>query len=73
MEKDTVLNILKATENLLHCDDIASAKEYVRLEIDNLEGTTPQKCKSPFKNSTFYHCDKCLNKNCPDNTNKQSS
>ncbi len=70
MEKNRVLDILKATENLLHFNDIASAKEYVRLEIDNLEGTTPKKCKSPFRNSNFYYCDKCTNKNCPANENK---
>lgn len=73
MEKNVVLDILKSTENLLHCNNLPLAKEYVRLEIDNLEGTTPQKCRSPFKNSAFYHCDKCLNKNCPDNRNQKSS
>ncbi len=53
MEKDVVLNILKATKNLLFYNDIVLAREYVQLEIDNLEGTTPKKCKSPFKNSRF--------------------
>ncbi len=71
MEKDVVLNILKATKNLLFYNDIVSAKEYVQLEIDNLEGTTPKKCKSPFRNSHFYYCDKCSNKNCPDNKNNE--
>ena len=67
MEKNVVLDILKATENLINYNDIVSAKEYIRLEIDNLQGTTPQKCKSRF--SSFYYCDKCTNRNCPDNRN----
>lgn len=67
MEKNAALDILKATEKLLYYDDISFAKEYIRLEIDNLEGTTPKKCRSKFSN--FYYCDKCTNKNCPDNKN----
>ncbi len=69
MKKSIVLDILKAIKNLLCYNDISSAKEYIQLEIDNLQGNTPLKCKTTFSKSYFYYCNKCSNKNCPDNRN----
>ncbi|MCI9039766.1 MAG: hypothetical protein HFJ29_07920 [Clostridia bacterium] len=68
MEKNIVLEILKSTENLLYYNDLTSAKEYIRLEIENLEGITPKKCRNTIY--PFFFCDRCSNKNCPDNENK---
>lgn len=64
MEKNVVIDILKNVENLLFNHEIYIAKEYVRLEIENLEGVTPDKCKFISKP---FHCDVCHNLNCPDN------
>lgn len=68
MDKNIILNILKSAENLLVRNEISIAKEYIRLEIENLEGITPNKCRFISKPS---HCNICHNLNCPDNKNKQ--
>ena len=67
LEKQIVLDILKRTKNLLAHNAIFEAKEYLELEIHNLEGTTPQNCNNIFKS---FFCKKCSNLNCPANKNR---
>lgn len=65
IEKDVILDILRRIQALINRDKVYYAKEYIRLEIENFEGFTPKKCKNTIYE--FYYCDKCSNKNCPDN------
>lgn len=66
MEKQNMIDILKRINNLLDNDDIFNTKEYIKLEIDNLIGRTPFKCKKNGKYSSYF-CKDCYNINCPDN------
>ena len=73
IEKQNVIEILKAIDNLLSRNDIVNTKEYIKVEIDNLEGKTPEKCKGIFKNFKGFNsslCNYCSNTNCPDNKGK---
>ena len=65
IEKDVILDILKRIQLFMNCNEIYYAKEYIKLEIENFERITPKKCKNTIYE--FYYCDKCSNKNCPDN------
>jgi len=65
-----MLNILKRIKILLERDSLDTAKDYIRLEIDNLNGTTEDRCK----NTKYYfydcYCKYCSNLNCLSNKNR---
>ena len=68
MEKKDVLEILHRIHGCLSYGKVDIAKEYLELEIENLQGITPKKCKNTIYK--FNYCDKCQNLNCPDNRNE---
>ena len=45
MEKEKFLEILKRIQLFLENDDLFEAKEYINLEIENIEGITEKNCK----------------------------
>ena len=70
MEKEKFLEILKRIQLFLENDDLFEAKEYIKLEIENIEGITEKNCKNTYYSSYDYYCKKCSNFNCNDNCNK---
>lgn len=70
MDKDKVIEILNQIQVCLKYNSIENAKEYIQIEIDNLNGETEKKCQ----NTQYYfydnYCQYCSNLNCNKNINK---
>lgn len=70
MEETKMIKILDILRNLLRADNIYEAREYVKIELENLTGVTEEKCK----NTKYYFydcfCKYCSNTNCSSNKNK---
>lgn len=62
IKKQAVIDILKRINVLLIKGAYFEAREYIRIEIENLEGKTPKKCKNEIG-----YCKICRNINCPNN------
>lgn len=63
MENIRFLEIIGRIKSCLLNNDKYIAKEYLRLEINNLRGQTEKKCMNKKRFSKSY-CNYCLNKNC---------
>ena len=66
MENTRFLEVLNRIRSCLLSDDKYTAKEYLRLEVENLEGKTEKKCENKLYFGTSY-CKYCLNQNCNEN------
>lgn len=72
MKEEILLETIYRIQNFIENKQIAEAKDYVKLEIDNLTGATEERCKN-----TKYHfyptfCKYCSIKNCISNPNNPS-
>lgn len=67
MQNEKMLEILRRIQICLKRDSLDIAKDYVRLEIDNLKGITQEKCNSKYYFCDDYYCKKCHNLNCTNN------
>ncbi len=71
MEETKMIKILDILSNLLNRDNLYVAREYLKIEIENLTGVTEEKCK----NTRYYFyncfCKYCSNANCNSNRNKE--
>lgn len=68
MEETKMLKILDTVRVLLEKDCLFEAKEYIRIEIENLKGITQKKCR----NTKYFfgnYCKYCSNLNCSENEN----
>ena len=66
MEKKDVINILEKIKICLDRNSIYEAKEYIRIEIENLKDITPKKCEKKGR-----YCAECSNLNCSKNVNNK--
>ena len=70
MEELKLLEILKRVKNILeYKSNLFIAKEYTRLEINNLKGLTQESCKNTMYHFYPDYCKYCSNINCQDNKN----
>ena len=60
MEKDKVIDILKMIQVCLKHNSIENALDLIQIEIDNLNGITPQKCKNTKYHFYDYYCQYCI-------------
>lgn len=67
-----MLEILKRIKNCLEHKALYEAREYTRLEIDNLKGITEKNCKSSKYYCDSWYCKECKNFNCTGNMNELS-
>lgn len=65
IESKKMLNILKQIELLIDMGWKDEAIELANIEIDNLQGLTPLKCKNRAEDKDY--CKKCHNTNCEKN------
>jgi hypothetical protein len=72
MEEANMIYILDRIRKLLEDNKLFEAQEYVQLEIDNLSGTTPERCKDTKYHFYPTYCKYCSNMNCISNTNKEN-
>lgn len=68
MKNISFLEILNRIKSCLLNDDNYVAKEYLRLELENLQELTEKKCENKRYFGKSY-CKYCLNENCNDNRN----
>ena len=66
MENTRFLEVLNRIRSCLLNNDKYVAKEYLRLEIDNLKGQTEKRCMNKKRFGKSY-CKNCLNANCSEN------
>ena len=66
MKNISFLEILNRIKSCLLNDDNYVAKEYLRLELENLQELTEKKCENKRYFGKSY-CKYCLNENCNDN------
>lgn len=69
METKKFLEIIKRIEILIENNSLFETKEYIRVEIENLEGITEKHCKNSYYSFHDYYCKKCTNFNCNSNCN----
>lgn len=72
MKYEKMLEILSRIQICLERDSLDIARDYVRLEIENLQGITERKCKSSRYYCNDWYCRKCRNFNCSGNMNELS-
>lgn len=68
MKEQRLLQVLYRIRACLRDEDWSTASQYTSLEIENIEGVTPTKCKSRI-DSDYYYCDRCRILNCSNNVN----
>ena len=68
MKNISFLEILNRIKSCLFNDDNYVAKEYLRLELENLQELTEKKCENKRYFGKNY-CKYCLNVNCNSNKN----
>ena len=66
MENIRFLEVINRIKSCLLNNDSYIAKEYLRLEIKNLQELTEKKCENIKYFGTSY-CNYCLNENCNEN------
>lgn len=69
MEEKTLLEIIYRIKNLLGRNEIFEAKEYIELELNNLNGITQEQCKNTKYHFYPTYCKYCSNTNCESNRN----
>ena len=72
MEKIKMLEILKRIKNCLEHKALYEAREYTKLEINNLKGITEKECKNSRYYCNDWYCKECRNLNCTGNMNELS-
>lgn len=68
----TLLEILNRLKIFLDRKEISYAKDYVLLELENFNDTTPYTCKNVLYDNYDYFCKICTNFNCSSNKNKRN-
>ena len=70
MNEDMMLKVLNRIQMFIDKEELSYAKDYIRLEINNLTGLTPKLCKGSLYYPTYdWFCKSCSNRNCSDNQN----
>ena len=69
MEEKTLLEIINRIKNFIEHNNIFEAKEYIELELNNLNGTTQQQCQNTKCHFYPTYCKYCSNINCESNRN----
>lgn len=69
MDNNTLIDILNKIRACVEYDLLDTAKDLLKLEIENLKGTTPKRCFDTFSQTNNWHCKNCCNMNC--NYNKK--
>ena len=69
MEELKLLEILKNIRNLLENNFLYEAKQYIQIEINNIDGTTEKNCKNTYYYFYDTYCKWCSNYNCSSNKN----
>ena len=64
MKETQMLEILTRIKCLIERSSLDTVKEYVILEIENLQGITEQKCKNTKYFFYDSYCKYCSNENC---------
>ena len=72
MQNEKMLEILKRVQICLERNSLYEAREYIKLEIDNLKGVTEKNCKSSKYYCDGWYCNQCMNFNCSGNMNELS-
>ena len=72
MENKQFLEILYRIKACLSKEDWYIAREYTKLEINNLKGITEKNCKSSKYYCNSWYCKECKNLNCSGNMNELS-
>lgn len=72
MQNEKMLEILKRVQICLERNSLYEAREYIKLEIDNLKGITEKNCKSSKYYCNDWYCRECRNFNCSGNMNELS-
>ena len=67
-----MLEILKRIRICLEHRALYEAREYTKLEINNLKGITEKNCKSSRYYCDDWYCNQCKNLNCSGNMNELS-
>lgn len=70
MKETEMLEILDRIRNLLESCSPDVTKQYVELEIENLVGTTTERCKNTKYYFYNWYCKFCSNANCISNRNR---
>lgn len=69
MEEKTLLEIINRIKNFIEHNNIFEAKEYIELELNNLNGTTQLQCQNTKYHFYPTYCKYCSNINCESNRN----
>ncbi len=69
MDEQEVINILNKIHICLKNNSKNTAKDLIKIEIENLKGITKEKCKHTKYYYYDYYCRYCNNLNC--NSNKR--
>ena len=69
MEEEQMLDVLYAIKRFLEKDEISYAKDYIDIQLNNIKGLTPERCKDTIYHFYQSYCKYCSNENCPDNQN----
>lgn len=70
MEELKMLEILNRIKICIERDSLDIAKDLIELEIENLKGTTEQRCKNTKYYYYDWNCKYCNNLNCSSNQNR---
>lgn len=70
MQNEKMLEILHRIQICLERDSLDIARQYIKLEIENLQGITQEQCKSKFYYCDEFYCKTCHNLNCSNNLNE---
>lgn len=69
MEELKMLKVLNRIKVCIERDSLDIAKDLTKLEIENLQGITEQKCKENRLYCDNWYCYYCSNTNCSGNLN----
>ncbi len=72
MENQKFLEILYKLRACLSNKDWFIAREYIKLEIENIQGITEKNCKNSRYYCNDWYCKECRNLNCSGNMNELS-
>lgn len=72
MQNENMLEIIKRIQLILELDHLYEAKEYIKIEIENLKGITEKNCKNSRYYCNDWYCKECRNFNCSGNMNELS-
>lgn len=71
MQNEKMLEILYRIQVCLEMDSLDIAREYTRLELENLREITESKCKNSRYYCEDWYCSDCHNLNCTGKLNKK--